>query len=259
MGKRSFDLIADIYDTDMGMNAPTGDIGFYISCARRCGGPVLELGCGTGRVSLPLVKSGFEVDGIDASPAMLQILRHKAKSCLTAEELGRLRSQQAEMCNFSADRIYALALCPFSTFNYLIEEVEQAAMLERVRACLKPGGRFVVDVFAPHYEVLVLPDDHVFHDYRRILDDGTVLLRTKTIHKGRTRQVNRITRLYNFFNGDGREIRRIETREEIRYFFFNEMRLLLHKYGFHVDKTLGDFQGTPYCYGMQNMIYVCSP
>ncbi len=254
----AFDQTAEFYDDDMGLSAPPGDVNFYLSQAERTGRPVLELGCGTGRITIPLVKAKHEVEGIDASPPMLSVLRAKVENQLTSKERARLGLCEADMRDYDPGRRFALVFCPYSSFNYLLEHSEQITVLEKVRAHLTPGGRFVLDMFVPHYDLLLLPDEHVFEDYKRVLPDGSLMERVKTIHKDLTNQINVITRTYRFFNTDGSEIRRVATQEKIRYFFHSEMRLLLHHCGFCVEEEYGDFQGFPYRYEARTMIFVCS-
>jgi SAM-dependent methyltransferase len=253
----AFDQIAEFYDDDMGRRAPAGDIDFYVSQARLSGGPILELGCGTGRITIPMVKAGHEVEGADASLPMLNVLRAKADNHLTPLERERLSLREIDMRDYESSRSFALIICPYSAFNYLLEELEQTKVLEKARELLRPGGRFVLDTFVPHYDSLLCPDEHLFQDYEHALPDGSVLRREKTIHKDLTNQINVVTRTYRFLSADGSETRRVVTQEKIRHFFHSEMRLLLQKCGFRVEDEYGDFLGSPYRYEAQTMIFVC--
>jgi len=125
------------------------DVAFYRERALAADGPVLELACGTGRVTLPLLRAGVDVDGIDLSADALALLREKA----VAESLDPT-VWQADMTEFAVDREYSLVVCPFNTVQHLLTIEDQLAALERVHDALEPGGAFVFDVFVPSFDVI---------------------------------------------------------------------------------------------------------
>lgn len=252
----SYDLRARFYDVDMGANNSGADIGFYASQAKNASGPILELGCGTGRITLPLVQAGCQVLGLDSSSAMLHQLRSKAQAILTADERQRLHLVQADMRAFRFDRRFALVLCPYAAFNYLITTEDQASCLEGVRAHLPTGGRFLVDNFVPHYDLLCRPDGERMFDFRRPLGDGRFLERHKSIVKDRAAQVNVVTRYYRVLAEDDTELEALTTVDRIRYSFRFEMEHLLERHGFQVEAILGDYLGAPYSYEAQMMVFV---
>jgi SAM-dependent methyltransferase len=253
-----YDAIAEFYDEDIGRNNPGLDIRFYGERASRVAGQrVLELACGTGRITLPLVRKGLTVDALDGSFPMLQRLEAKARAQLSAEELERLAWHWSDMRDFELGKQFDIILCPFSGFTYLVEDADQRRMLQRVRMHLAPGGLFLMDVFVPHYKDLLMPDGHVYHDYRRHLDNGMILERDKTIQKDLTRQVNVVRRTYRFLNGSGEVLRTVCTESTIRYRFRSEMKLLLESEGFDVVEEIGDFEGKPYSYSASMMVFVC--
>jgi SAM-dependent methyltransferase len=254
----SYDSIAEFYDDDMGRNNPGLDIRFYVDRALRAGRSVLELACGTGRITLPLVQQGLTVDALDGSLPMLQQLENKARARLSPEELGRLAWHQANMREFSFGKRFDAILCPFSGFTYLVDEGDQRKMLRCVRSHLAPGGVFLLDTFVPHFKDLLLPDDHVVFDYRRRLDNGLILERWKTIQKDLTRQVNIVRRTYQFSNDDGEVLRTVCTESITRYRFRTEMVLLLESEGFEIIEQYGDFAGRPYSYDASMMVFVCA-
>jgi SAM-dependent methyltransferase len=253
----SYDQIAEIYDEDMGCSAPGADVDFYTRACAGLPGPVLELGCGTGRVSLPLARAGARVLGLDASLPMLRVLRRKAAGQLTAGERARLRAVHMDMREAAFGARFAAVLCPYSAFTYLVEEPEQLRVLRRVRAHLAPGGRFLLDVFVPDPAVRALPAGHVFHDYRRPRADGTLLERTKTIAQDVAPGVNVITRRYRFLTPAGAEIRRLVTTERIRYWYPDDLERLLRRAGFAVLEVRGDFAAGPPGPGTRTAAFVC--
>ena len=96
-----------------------GDVQFYIEEARNAESPVLEIGCGTGRILLPIAESGGTVVGLDRSPTMLTILRRKLAS-YSAEMQSRVELIEGDMRNFSLGRRFKLVMIPFRAFLHLL-------------------------------------------------------------------------------------------------------------------------------------------
>jgi SAM-dependent methyltransferase len=143
-----YDPIADLYDS--WSRSVVEDVAFYLEEARAAGGPVVELGVGTGRIALPIARAGIPVVGVDSSERMLEVCRRRAarmgvEDCLDLR-LGDLRHPPV-------DSTTSLVLCPFRSYLHLPTDADRRAALEAARRLLEPGGRFVFDVFAP------APDD----------------------------------------------------------------------------------------------------
>jgi len=140
-----FDETAATYDAALAIGDPpwTDDVDFYRDIAHDADGPALEVGVGTGRVYLPLVRDGLDVDGIDVSPAMLDRLREKAGNDLD------VAVHEADVTGFDAGREYGLVYCPARAFNHLTDLADQRAACRNVHDVLAPGGRFALNTFAP--------------------------------------------------------------------------------------------------------------
>lgn len=140
----SYDPIASLYDR--WCRSVVEDIDFYVEEAVLSGGPVLELGVGTGRIALPIARTGVRVIGVDSSPLMLERCREQAAAAglerLLDLHLGDLRDPPVSGS-------VPLVISPFRTFLHLQTDGERSLTLERIRALLRPGGRLVFDVFAP--------------------------------------------------------------------------------------------------------------
>lgn len=147
-GASPYDAIAELYDP--WSRSVTEDVPFYVAEARREGGPVIELGIGTGRIAIPIAQNGINVIGVDSSREMLAACRRRAEEEGVAELLdlrfGDLRRPPL-------DEQVPLVVCPFRSYLHLADDGERVESLTAVRAALRPGGRFVFDVFAPK------PDD----------------------------------------------------------------------------------------------------
>jgi SAM-dependent methyltransferase len=135
------------------MRDPSGDAAFYRALAQELGGPVLELGCGTGRVLLPIAALGIPCVGVDASPAMLAALR--AKNPPSNVELVEARMETFDL----GARRFRLITCPFRAFQHLLTVDGQLAALANVRRHLASGGTFALDVFDPKLAWLTAPGD----------------------------------------------------------------------------------------------------
>lgn len=127
----------------------THDVDHY--CARVAGVPrVLELGCGSGRVTLPLARAGTSVVAVDRAAVMVEALADRLGR-EPPEVGGRVRAVVADLRRLSLpdEAPFPLVLCPFNTFLHLYDRHDVAAALEVVRRQLAPGGRFVFDTSMP--------------------------------------------------------------------------------------------------------------
>jgi len=129
--------------------AARDDVDYYCDLASEVDGPVLELGCGTGRIYLELLAAGVDADGIDLSATSLAVLRERA-----AERGLDPNVWQGDMTAVTADREYTLVTCPFNAIQELVTVEQQQALLESAYDLLAPGGRFVFDTFVPNFEYI---------------------------------------------------------------------------------------------------------
>lgn len=130
-------------------DAARDDVEYYVDRATSVDGPVLELGCGTGRIYLELLEAGVDANGIDLSADSLAVLRDNAKERDLAPSVW-----QADMTGFSADREYALVICPFNAVQEMTTIEHQQTLLESVSKALAPDGAFVFDTFVPNFKYI---------------------------------------------------------------------------------------------------------
>ncbi|MGB8644574.1 MAG: class I SAM-dependent methyltransferase, partial [Anaerolineae bacterium] len=140
---------AEIYDLESQWK--TDDIDYWVRLASEYAGndgAALELGCGTGRVLVPLAENGLRVTGIDESPFMLAQARAKCDR-LTAEARTRVALLEGDMRAFQSDQKFNLVYIPFNSFLLMRTVADQLAVFDAVRGVLAPGGVFAFDIFMP--------------------------------------------------------------------------------------------------------------
>ncbi len=147
-----YDTFADLYD-HVTPYRERPDVAFYAALASEAGGPVLELGCGTGRVLIPCARAGATMIGADASAGMLEVCRKKLEA-EPPEVRARVEIVAADMRAFDLDRRVALVTMPFRGFQHLLTVDDQRRALASLRRHLLPGGRLVFDVFNPSLPML---------------------------------------------------------------------------------------------------------
>jgi SAM-dependent methyltransferase len=129
------------------------DLPFWLSVVAGCRGPILELGCGPGRVLAVLAQAGLEIDGLDHEPEMLR----RAERRLHGEVRGRVRLIEGDLSRLSLDRRYARILIPCNTFAEMDEAAAEAALAD-IQRHLLPDGRFAAELPTPS-EILGEPAD----------------------------------------------------------------------------------------------------
>lgn len=138
----NYDAIAELYDPWSA--SVVEDVAFYLEEARASGGPVVELGVGTGRIAVPIAADGIRVIGIDSSRGMLDVCARRAALAGVEVDLrlGDLREPPVS-------EHVPLVICPFRSLLHMHTDEDREAVLRAAHELLLPGGRFVFDVFAP--------------------------------------------------------------------------------------------------------------
>ena len=162
------------------------DIGFYLSLTRRLAPrKVLELGCGTGRITLPLAQLGFDVVGLDNQPEMLQKAEERRRQA-PSEIRQRLQFIAGDMRTWSTGSDFDLILIPASSITHVLSLEDQLAVWKTCHENLQPGGRLLVEATMPNMASFadsfgVPPRTPVEIDIDNIDEsDGTRLIRCKT-------------------------------------------------------------------------------
>jgi SAM-dependent methyltransferase len=229
------------------------DIPFYVEEARRADGPVLELACGTGRLTIPIAQSGVEIVGLDLLPSMLAHARAKAKQAGVG-----ISFVEGDCRDFELGRKFTLIFMAFNSMQHLHDHASLAGLFASVRKQLAMGGRFIFDVFNPKVAILARSADErrPEREYEDPDGQGTIMLEA-TMNYDDASQVNRIQWFFSRrgTNGEERDFR-VEDLH-MRCFFPQEADLLVRSQGFEIVEKFGNFERKPFASGEQKQVVVC--
>jgi SAM-dependent methyltransferase len=252
--------LAAIYDA---IYAGRGDAGFWQAMAAAAGGgPILELGCGTGRVLVPLARSGYDITGLDLSSRMLDRCRAKLDA-EPSEVRDRVRLVEADMTSFELGRGFAAIICPFAGFQQLRTVEQQLACLDRCRHHLLSHGRLVLDLPNPD----PAPPSHARDEQGDGEETAQMVAWTPgrrirwwmtVIAYDRSLQCSDCEVTYEIMEEDG-HARRITERISLRYTFRYELEHLLARAGFRMVSVYGDYDCSPFGDESPAMIVVAEP
>ncbi len=245
-GYDTYAFVADLYDHVVPYRERS-DVAFFVNAAREAGSPVLEAGCGTGRVLIPTARAGIEIVGLDFSPHMLAICRERLLA-EPGEVQGRTELVQADMRDFDLGRTFTLTTIPFRPFQHLMTVNEQLACLTSIRRHLVEGGALILDLFNPSIDALA--NDPIGEEFREepefeMPDGRRVIRRHKRVACDRARQVNDVELIYDITHPDGRTERLVHAFP-FRYLFRFEAEHLLARAGFEVVHLYADYDKSPY-------------
>jgi SAM-dependent methyltransferase len=250
--------VAAAYDAEQASRPiTTDDLAFYVDLAREAaaaGEGVLELGCGTGRVTLPIAAAGVSVVGLDSSPAMLDVARTKTPVGSS------VRWVEADMRSLELGERFGLVVIPFRSFLMLLTVADQLACLDRVRAHLLPGGRLAFNVFNPDPAVIAAwRGDHRGSLERLDANEGDSSGRTvhwQTNVYDTARQELDHTRLVEELSDEGAVISRVYRNLRLRYVFRYEIEHLLARADFTVEALYGWFDRRPFTDTSDEMVWL---
>ena len=250
---------AEVYDHVVPY-AAREDIDFYVDESRRCGGEVLEIGCGSGRVLLPIARAGVAITGVDHAEAMLARCHQKLKQ--ESQDLqDRVRLHKADMRAFDLGRRFALITTPFRVFQLVTSVEEQLATLACLRRHLSADGRLILDLYSPRLDLLASDVTGVeqAHEPEFILPDGRRVVRChRILERDLARQVMHAEFVYHVTLPRG-EHQTIRDAFRMRWIFRYEAEHLLARAGFRVEAVYADFSRQSYDEGLgKELILVAS-
>jgi SAM-dependent methyltransferase len=219
-----YDRIAEIYDPWSA--SVTEDVGFYLDEARRSGGPVVELGVGTGRIAVPIAADGIRVIGIDSSRGMLDVCARRAALAGVEVDL-----RVGDLLDPPVRERVPLVICPFRSYLHLRTDGERRLALRSAHSLLVTDGRLVFDVFAP------APDDIDATHERWLEREPGIWERAVWDTDARTLTLS--------VRGEAAS----ETTMSLAWLEPGEWRALLEETGFEIEACYGWFDRSPFTGG----------
>lgn len=242
--------IASLYDVD-GRDNLRDDIPFYIEYAHEQKSDILELGCGTGRVSLKLAEQGFNVTGLDIDADMLNVFSSK----INEENSSRINLVQDNMANFSLDKKYGMIIVPFRSFQALITEKDVTSFFQSVKKHLNEHGIFILNVFNPNEQMLrCCGCENVL--WKKVDYNLREKITKKNIcEKVDTEQQTICTKyIYEIFSSDG-SVEMVSNRVMARYYYYEQIVALVKDMGLDITEEYSWYDKTPI--GGREIILVC--
>ncbi|MBD0851969.1 class I SAM-dependent methyltransferase [Maribacter arenosus] len=241
------DLIydANIYD---GMNTDLADLQFYKRwMPKNKDARILELCCGTGRLTLPIAKDGYDIIGIDHTSSMLEQARAKASE-------GGLEVEfiEADIRTLDLPEKYDLVFIPFNSIHHLYKNEDLFKALNVVKKHLKKGGLFLLDCFNPNIQFIVDGEKEQKEIAKYTTKDGREVLIKQTMRYENKTQINRIDWHY-FINGEFDSIQNLD----MRLFFPQELDSYLERNGFNIIHKFGGFEEEVFNDKSEKQIFVC--
>lgn len=233
-------------------NQPTqDDLKFYLAEARKARGPVLELACGTGRLTIPLAGKGVAITGLDLAAPMLETAR--AKAAAAGVKIPFLRGDARK---FRLGKKFKLIFMAFNSLQHLGKAEDLRGLFASAAAHLAPGGRFIFDVFNPDPLCLVRdPEELLPVAYYDSPEGGGKTLVNESYSYDRAAQVSRLAWHYR----SEKTGRTLKKTLNLRCFFPQELLALVQANGFRVLARYGDFRKKPFTGGSMKQIVICAP
>jgi len=246
---------AELYDSYA--TGLEGDLDFYLEEAKKAGSPVLELGCGTGRILIPIAQAGLDVVGVDRSQKMLSIARDKI-SILPPETQNHIQLLYGDMRDFSLDRRFNLVLIPFRAFLHLLTPEDQRLALGQIHEALVDGGLLALNIFDPSISIIAAHMGHLGQARKKIGEFTHPISGNKVIQWDSRRydledQIIHETFIFEELDEKGAVQSTTYNPLTLRFLYRFEMQHLLELAGFKVEALYGDFKRGPFQHGREQV------
>jgi ubiquinone/menaquinone biosynthesis C-methylase UbiE len=240
-GWQGWDAYAPFYDWENAQTLGRRDVAFWRRVASKADGPVLELGCGTGRVSLPLARGGVELVGVDRSEQMLARARKQILRSSNPQLLKSLRLVRADIRQLPfEDETYPMVIAPYGILQSLIRPKDLTAALASVARVIARGGAFGIDL---------VPDVPKWREYENRVQlrgraRGAQLPAIESVRQDPKRHLTTFEQTY--IERRGTHVREHRFDLTFRTLSVRQMTRQLERAGFRVDAVLGDYRGRPW-------------
>lgn len=246
----NYDPIARYYDADFGDSHE--DLPLYLEMARRTGGPILDVMCGTGRVLVPLAEAGYTTIGIDLSQGMLDIARERLDAAGVAQRATLLHGD-IRTAELPAD-YFSLAFVAVNSFMHLERVKDQFAALAQIHHALLADGLLILDLFNPDPIRLASEDNRLILE--RVYEvDGRQVHKFVASESDLARQISAMTYMFDELDGDGHVTRRV-VHFALRWLYRYELEHLLARAGFMLRQVYGSYDLDEYTSASERLIVV---
>jgi SAM-dependent methyltransferase len=247
-----YNTIARYYDAEN--EDMTDDLPLYSELAQQAGGPILDIGCGTGRVMLHLAMEGFSVSGIDTSTAMLERGRRKLKNRVDLVE--QVKFYEGNALDFTPPEKYPLILIPYNGLMHFRTADEVGSLLEHLKTLLSEGGLLAIDLPNAGETFATLEDGAVTLERSFVEpESGNFVMQQSVSTLNRTDQLQYITWIYDEISPD-KLVHRTVAPLILRYIFPVELDLLLEVNGLLRLERYGDYDKSAFEEGCPRLIVV---
>jgi len=226
-----------------------GEAEFYVGHAVRCGGKTLELGCGTGRLAIPMAMSGVDVAGLDNSAAMLERCREKLRA--VGKTSGTLTLVAGDMADFDLGTEFSFIAMAYRTFMHLLTPEDQQRCLAAVRRHLADDGRFMLNCWVPKPSLIATTVGGPHAGLMRLAgrypipDTGRVVLHHHSATSDEFLQLLYETHRIQELDAQGNVIEEVTLTLTRAWITPREMSHLVRLAGFDVEALFGDFDCGP--------------
>ncbi|MGA8220078.1 MAG: class I SAM-dependent methyltransferase [Candidatus Acidiferrales bacterium] len=252
-----YDVSAKYYDAAYAVKSNLVDLPFYLELARQSGGPVLEMGCGTGRVLLPIAREGIEIHGLDNSSPMLRVLKeHLAGE--PPEVRRKVHLHRGDMRRFRTKKKFALVMLPFRPLQHMHTVPDQIAALSTAAHHLAKNGKFAFDVFYPKYESIFSGIGHEIPELEWPVAGEPARIVRRHFRKDsvdKIRQIIHLTFLFRTYEA-GQIISEESERLDMSYYTYPQLQALFALAGLAPVKEYGSFAKTPLDNAAEQMIFI---
>jgi SAM-dependent methyltransferase len=248
----SLEQIAKYYDLIHGQLVE--DVPMWERLTEEIDASILEIGCGTGRLLLPLAQAGHTLTGIDLSEVALRSARAKLEAAYLAHHVSL---HQVDMRDFElSHKDFAAALLPLNTFMHCHSQAEQVATLQAIHGHLQPDGILIVDLFYPDPLMLAEVDGRLYFEAETVDHRSGHAIQWYWRHDiDLANQMRHLTYILDEVDAGG-QVRRITLPFSLRFVYRFEMELLLAMSGFVVDTIFGSYDLEPFDSHSSRMIFV---
>lgn len=235
-----YDLIAPFYDAEHAHF--TEDLDMYMNFAEMCGGKILELACGSGRVLLPLAQEGYDITGVDTSAEMLKLAQHNLEAEGVAEHCTLV---QQNMSQLHIPQKFRMAFIALGSFAHITARKAQQQALASIRAHLSPGGTFILDISNADARYMEELSGQVLHQGTWQTENGDFLTHFVSPASSNERHLLEMTHFYDR-HSQGGTVQRTVVTTYLYLFELGEIELLVEQAGFSIKDVYGDHDLNPF-------------